>query len=229
MSIAESCNRYYSPTPTITCKLPEALAAQLTAMAREERRSKSAVLREALEARLKVRKRQQYRLRSRWWHICVELCRENRKTWQPTRSICAALANKVRVLLDTGPLVAFLTTRDVSHPWAVSKFAELPAPFLTCEPVLVETFFLCQGSHQGSRLFFEVLASGLLHVDFSVAAEQPALARLVHKYRGLPMSLTDACLVRMAEQHPGAAVFTLDSHFRVYQKNGRQTVPVIMP
>lgn len=40
---------------TITCKLPEALAAQLTAMAREERRSKSAVLRDALEARLKAR------------------------------------------------------------------------------------------------------------------------------------------------------------------------------
>lgn len=139
------------------------------------------------------------------------------------------MANKAQVLLDTGPLVALLTTRDVSHTWAAAKFAELPAPFLTCEPVLVETFFLCQRSHQGSRLFFEVLTSGLLQVEFSIAAEQQALARLVHKYRDLSMSLTDACLVRMAEQHPGAAVFTLDSHFRMYQKNGRQAIPVILP
>ena len=40
---------------TITCKVPEELAAQLGALAREERRSKSAVMREALEERLKVK------------------------------------------------------------------------------------------------------------------------------------------------------------------------------
>ena len=37
---------------TITCKLPEVLAAQLDSLAREQRRSKSAVLREMLEERL---------------------------------------------------------------------------------------------------------------------------------------------------------------------------------
>jgi predicted DNA-binding protein len=41
---------------TITCKLPEELAAQLDSLAREERRSKSAVLREALEARLQAKR-----------------------------------------------------------------------------------------------------------------------------------------------------------------------------
>jgi Arc/MetJ-type ribon-helix-helix transcriptional regulator len=38
---------------TITCKVPEKLAAQLNSVARAERRSKSAVMREALEERLK--------------------------------------------------------------------------------------------------------------------------------------------------------------------------------
>ena len=42
---------------TITCKLPEVLAAQLASLAREERRSKSAVLREALENLLKAQKK----------------------------------------------------------------------------------------------------------------------------------------------------------------------------
>src|SRR2546430_12728737 len=41
------------------------------------------------------------------------------------------------------------------------------------------------------------------------------LAKLVQKYASLPMSLADACLVRMAELHPDAAVFTLDGHFSV--------------
>ena len=42
---------------TITCKIPEKLAAQLDALARAERRSKSAVVREALEDRLKKKRR----------------------------------------------------------------------------------------------------------------------------------------------------------------------------
>jgi Arc/MetJ-type ribon-helix-helix transcriptional regulator len=42
---------------TITCKLPEKLAAQLDALARTERRSKSDLVREALEERLKANRR----------------------------------------------------------------------------------------------------------------------------------------------------------------------------
>jgi rRNA-processing protein FCF1 len=43
------------------------------------------------------------------------------------------------------------------------------------------------------------------------------------------MSLADACLVRMAEQIQDAVVFTTDSDFRTYRKNGRQIIPLIMP
>ena len=42
---------------TITCKVPEKLAAQLDALARTERRSKSALVREALENRVKAQRR----------------------------------------------------------------------------------------------------------------------------------------------------------------------------
>ena len=41
---------------TITCKVPEKLAAQLEALARSQRRSKSAVVREALEDRFKTKR-----------------------------------------------------------------------------------------------------------------------------------------------------------------------------
>ena len=42
---------------TITSKLPEKLAAQLESLARAERRSKSALVREALEDHLKTKRR----------------------------------------------------------------------------------------------------------------------------------------------------------------------------
>ena len=43
------------------------------------------------------------------------------------------------------------------------------------------------------------------------------------------MSLADACLVRMTELDRDTQVLTLDSDFRIYRRNRRQIVPVIMP
>lgn len=134
-----------------------------------------------------------------------------------------------RILVDTGPLVAFLREAETEHEWVAEKFQELPAPFLTCEPVLTETFFLVSKHTGGVRRFFGMLESGLLEIDFAVMHEREALWKLTHKYEDLPMSLADACLVRLAELHPSAGVFTLDRHFRTYRKNGRQQIPVIMP
>ena len=109
------------------------------------------------------------------------------------------------------------------------QFRALPAPFKTCEPALTEAFFLLAGEYNGVERLFDILDSGLLVLDFSVADEHRALAALMRKYRDLPMSLADACLVRMAELNPDAAVFTLDTHFRVYRKNARQVLPLIAP
>ncbi len=53
--------------------------------------------------------------------------------------------------------------------------------------------------------------------------------RLMRAYQNVPMSFADACLVRMSELHEGAPVFTLDTDFRVYRKNGRDVIPTILP
>ena len=137
--------------------------------------------------------------------------------------------NSPRIIVDTGPLVAFLAEKEKHHAWAGERFEQLPAPFLSCEAVLTETFFLISRLPDAPRRFFELLASGLIETDFSMLAEREALWDLMHKYRDLPMSLADACLVRLAESHPGAEVFTLDSHFKVYRTHGRRKLPLIIP
>lgn len=137
--------------------------------------------------------------------------------------------SKGAIIVDTGPLVALLAADEARHAWVAKQMQELPAPFITCEPVLAETFFLVSRLPSGARRFFDLLGSGLLTVDFSVLDHHEALRKLMQKYSDLPMSLADACLVRLAELHMGSTVFTLDSDFRVYRKNGRQQIPVIMP
>jgi len=47
-----------------------------------------------------------------------------------------------RVILDTGPLVAWLCPRDEHHAWVQSAFREIMPGSLTCEAVLTETCHL---------------------------------------------------------------------------------------
>jgi len=134
-----------------------------------------------------------------------------------------------RIIVDTGPLVALLVKEETHHSWVKEQLRQLPAPFLTCEPVLTETFFLVRNFHQGTTKFFSLLNSGLLRVDFSAMNEATSLETLIQKYADVPMSLADACLVRIAELNADAAIFTLDYDFKIYRKQGRHVIPAIIP
>ena len=46
------------------------------------------------------------------------------------------------VIIDSRALVALLDPRDQHHAWSRTAVANLPLPWLTCEAVAVETFFL---------------------------------------------------------------------------------------
>jgi predicted nucleic acid-binding protein len=133
------------------------------------------------------------------------------------------------VIADTGPLIAFLDKSDSEHQWAESHFKLLPAPFLTCEPVIAEAFYLLRRIPDGAEQLLQLVRRDLVRIKFSLSSELDALDGLIRKYQDLPMSLADACLVRMSEQHPSTTVFTLDKHFKIYRRNGRQAIPVTMP
>ena len=49
------------------------------------------------------------------------------------------------------------------------------------------------------------------------------------RYQTVPMSLADACLVRMSELHLHSKILTFDSDFQIYRRNGRQVIPTLMP
>ena len=52
---------------------------------------------------------------------------------------------------------------------------------------------------------------------------------LLRKYADQPMSLADACLVRMAELHDNCQIFTTDRDFLVYRRKGRGVIPLLAP
>jgi len=133
------------------------------------------------------------------------------------------------VLIDSGAIVAALHRRDQHHAWARSHFESLSAPCVTCEAVLSESFFLLDRAREGKERLCSLLERGLVGVDYSFPAQGAETLRLLRRYQDTPMSFADACLVRMSELHEDSAVFTTDSDFRTYRKNGRQSIPLIAP
>ena len=51
----------------------------------------------------------------------------------------------------------------------------------------------------------------------------------MQRYSDTLMSLADACLVRLTERFPDCRLFTLDSDFEHYLRNGRQVIPLLHP
>lgn len=75
----------------------------------------------------------------------------------------------------------------------------------------------------------KLACAGLFEVRFDFNREAPAILDLMTAYRDRPMSFADACLVRMAEQNPDAAVWTLDHDFQIYRKYRHEPIPLISP
>jgi len=136
---------------------------------------------------------------------------------------------KQSILLDTGPLVAFLNRRDKFHKWAVAQWGQISPPMLTCEAVVSEACFLLTGTVSGSDSVMQLIQRKIISTSFGLDENIQPVRKLLAKYRSVPMALADACLVRMSELHQNGRVFTLDSDFTLYRKDGRRIIPTIMP
>jgi len=131
------------------------------------------------------------------------------------------------VIIDTGPLVAYLCRDDQDHDWTEDQFRRFQSPLITCDAVVSEAMFLLGRLQDGVRPLLELLERGVVVPSFNLSVELKPVCQLIRRYENMPMSLADACLVRMAERHPGARIFTLDRDFTVYRKNARQVIPLI--
>ena len=132
-------------------------------------------------------------------------------------------------IVDTGPLVALCDRAERHHHWVAERIEELEAPLLVCEPVLAEAMYLLARHAKVEDAMLELLQNGALSVAFRVDEHVIELRRLLRKYRDTPMSLADACLVRMSEIYERHAVLTLDSDFFSYRKHGRAALALIHP
>jgi predicted nucleic acid-binding protein len=130
-------------------------------------------------------------------------------------------------LVDAGSLVALLSRCDAHHAWPVTQAAEHAPPWRTCEAVLSETYHLL--GIRGSPGLSALLRRRAVLAAFDLDNDIESILKLLQKYADIPMSLADACLVRMTETLSDPMILTTDSDFRIYRRHSRQVVPCVMP
>lgn len=131
------------------------------------------------------------------------------------------------VLVDAGFVVALLSNRDTHHGWAAAQALQFAPPWSTCEAALSEAFHLV--GVRGAPSLSALLRRGSLLVAFELAKDLEPVLKLMQKYADVPMSLADACLVRMTETFADPVVLTTDADFRVYRRHSRNIVPCVTP
>jgi len=113
-----------------------------------------------------------------------------------------------RLLIDTGPLVAWFDADDGHHD-SVKRFLDGYDGELLCTwMVLTETCHLLP--EPVVPLFMQWVAQGGLSIVELPASAAPALAARMGKYADLPMDLADASLIWLAEHLGVLDIITLD-------------------
>lgn len=134
--------------------------------------------------------------------------------------------NNMRVIADTGYLVALVRKDDQHHAWAIGLGGQLELPLLTCEAVLSETAFHLESC----GYVLAMLKRGAIRVAFDCASQLEPLHDLAARYADRKPDLADLCLIRMSELYPRHTVITVDEDdFRVYRRNKREAIPLLSP
>jgi predicted nucleic acid-binding protein len=131
------------------------------------------------------------------------------------------------VLVDAGFIVALLSSRDTHHPWAAAQAPQFAPLWSTCEAALSEAFHLLGA--RGAPGLSALLRRRSVLAAFDLAEDLESVLKLVQKYSDVPMSLADACLVRMTETFADPILLTTDTDFRTYRRHSRHVVPCVMP
>jgi len=130
--------------------------------------------------------------------------------------------HNIALIVDAGPLYAYVDADDQHHQASLDLLLEYPEPLLVPTLVITEVVYLIAtrlGSEAEVR-FLGDLASGDLGVEPVAASDWLRIAELVHQYQDLPLGAVDASVVAAAERLQERSIATLDRrHFSVVRPN----------
>ena len=125
----------------------------------------------------------------------------------------------IRLLVDTGFLIALYIRGDTLHQAALAYLRQNLLPLQTASPVIVETCFFLDALGKAALLNW-IVHGGMAVADIPVIS-YPDLANYIKKYADQDIDFTDAALVWLANQTGQRSILTVDEKdFQVYRLKG---------
>lgn len=122
------------------------------------------------------------------------------------------------MLVDAGPLYAYVDSDDAHHAESLELLETCPGPLIVPTLVVTEVVYLLAtrlGTDAEVR-FLGDLASAAFSVEAVAAADWLRIAELVARYRHLPLGTVDASVAATAERMGITDIATFDRrHFTV--------------
>jgi len=134
----------------------------------------------------------------------------------------------VRVLTDTGPLVAILSATDQYHEVCLQTVQNLRGPLLTCWPVITEAAWLLQSTPVAFERLLRSISDGAVEILPVAGKEAASIAEIMKKYGSLRPQFADAVLVYLAARENIRTIFTLDRRdFSVYRAGRKGRLRIV--
>lgn len=117
----------------------------------------------------------------------------------------------MRIVVDTGPLLAAVNRRDAAHRLAGALVASLRREAVIPTPILAETDHLLRTrvGHEAARVFLADVAAGVYSVGYLTPGLLRRAVELDARYAGLNLGLADTSVMAFAERHR-LAILTFD-------------------
>lgn len=127
----------------------------------------------------------------------------------------------MRVIGDTGPLVAAADRRDPAHRLAATLVSELGRDLLIPDPVVVETDYLLRRTYDASaaRAFLHAVSLGEHQILFLSPGLLQRAAEIDAAYADLNLGVADATVMACSERH-NLPILTFD--FRDFRATAPQ-------
>lgn len=122
------------------------------------------------------------------------------------------------LIVDTGPLVAIADEGDKNYQACLDLLATASGPLITTELVIAEAGYLLNRElgNRAELALVEMIQDGSLTIMPLEPDDWTRVAELLARYEDLPLGVTDASLIAIAERLTAVEVATLDRrHFRV--------------
>ena len=130
--------------------------------------------------------------------------------------------------MDTGPLVAILSSADAHHTRCVEALRDLPGPLFSCWAVITEAAWLLRGRPRAVQQLLNSIHSGFIEILPLTSLEAKAIAAIMKKYEAIHPQLADATLVYLADRDGIHTIFTLDQRdFSVYRSARKRAFRIL--